>query len=284
MNQDPLYLYRARRRLHSAHRRRARPVRLRQVLARRGHPRALGRRLRRVPRAHGPVLQPHGVPRLVHARHHRASSPITWTPGRASAWRSMPCIRAFSGAPGAGGHHPRPVRDVPRRAARGGPGDGRPRQGVPHLHARAVRTPWPSWPCRCRHPDAEPHGGRHHPGRAHRRRLGRHRHRRRRGASAWCDALLAQGRQERGAQGHPARRTSRDPQLRGAARAARSSRRTTSTCPTCCTARATCTRHACWRPSWPAVRCPKPCASPGDFVHDAMLVSAQAASTSETAA
>ena len=208
----PLVPVPTRRRLHSAHRRRPRPVRLRQVLARRGHPGALGRRLRRVPGSDRPVLLPHGVPRLVHARHHRDAGRLS---GRMEEHRRGDRCRVFGllGRAGTGGPHPRPVRDVPGRAARGGPGDGRPWQGVPHLHARAVRRHGGAG-VRRRHPDAEPHGGRHHPGRAHRRGLGRHRHRRRR--SRTHDRRLGgQRREARGAERHPARGRAAHPQLRG---------------------------------------------------------------------
>ena len=109
---------RPRRRLHPPRGRRARPVRLRQVLAGRGHPRAVGRGLRRVPRPHRPVLVAHGVPRLVHARHHRHAGRL---PGGVEEHRREDRRRVLRlpGRAGAGGAHPRPVRPVPRRAARG---------------------------------------------------------------------------------------------------------------------------------------------------------------------
>ncbi len=180
----------------------------------------------------------HRLPRLVHARHDRHPGRL---PGRLEGHRRRDRRRVLRllGAARAGGPHPRPLRDVPERAARGRSRDGRPRQGVPHLHARAVRRHGRPG-LRRRHPHAEPHRGGHHPRRAHRRGLGRYRHRRRRG-DAHGRRPLAKGAKNvvlKGIQreGERASATSWGRGLR-----ARSKRRT-NTCPTCSTARATCTR------------------------------------------
>ena len=123
------------------------------------------------------------------------------------------------------------------------PGDGRPWQGVPHLHARAVRR----------------YGGagvrRRHPARRTSRKP----------PSSWespsartgaaptspttkphrmIDALVDKGREARGAEGHPARGRAAHPQLRGRRGHGCGGSAATSTCPTCCTARATCMLRA----------------------------------------
>ena len=119
------------------------------------------------------VLVAHRLPRLVHARHHRDPNRL---PERMEGHRRGDRCRVlrFLGRTRAGGSHSRSVRYVSERFARGRSRDGRPRQGLPHVYARAVLRHGRAG-LRRRHPHTEPHRSRHHPGRAHRRRLGRHR-------------------------------------------------------------------------------------------------------------
>ena len=102
--------------VHPARRRSPRYVRLRQVLARRRHPRPIGGRHRRLPRPHGALQRAHQVPHLLHARHHRDARGLSRFLARRrhrARWRvlGLPRLRRASR------RDPAPAPGVPRSAA-----------------------------------------------------------------------------------------------------------------------------------------------------------------------